>query len=1449
MDINKNQQVNTFLKGMNTDLSDSLLDSSQYRYAENLRLVTNTDSNSGELRLVDGTSVRHTFTDRIIYLNSIREYVVVITKDDTNNEWSVYVNNNKGIEDNAHHWTMIFGPCSEHIWNSGEEPAICGVLRWESDNNIKFYFVDNTGEHGIMSIQIAKNGWGVQNFTAPTAFITISGYQDILLKSPLVEISSQSGLLKPAKVQYSYRIFKTGGAVTTIAPLSKTLQLLKDDGKGYSYSETTNKSVKITIDTSSITNLDSIQIFRINYMQNGQAPTIHKICEKRIDEQSPFIFIDRGQNLEQLGVSEFLSYNSFYIKPKIIESKGDTLFAANLTYAQDDADKEFENWDAKSFSSGNYYDPDTNELCHHQFTDAASYTYNPSWWYIGNNINNLNNENTLEPNDTIGGYGTNIDWRLVQDTVTVNDNGTVTGASNTYKHDETYRFGIILYNNKGKATSVKWIADIRIPPCTAATINNGEYEMKRCTIKFNVKRLPDGCTGYQIVQCPRTISDRHVLMQGIVARPYRFQECKNNHFNFTNYICPTGLMTMQDMVADNITTSNNVVHTDYSGQTGQIQVLDSLGNWHPWEARLENNYGLTYKFTGDRITKAGVSVTDTVDQSDTNGGAYRVTLASSVQDVVQFASPEYAYQSDDIKNIIDTYKNQIKLEHAFVYTTKGDTVIREVQSDQNSQNGITSSIVSSNTPSHLTRLSYTSSAKEDNNNIYPFRYRNGIHSTSSIESSTHNYTFLQSDIDVVTDVSTYQDRNNDIGVNRLRDGSWLKKNIIIQGDTNVFPEYLSFNYIKPYSNNSQPQVVPTYPSISSVAYPDVPEWNKFANGDTIRFADDITAVGTYSFVNWSAPLIMTGLDFSKNGELALAIDADGSSGTRPVALDSGDFSNHIKAQAKFFQPLGTGGKCILFKLNSSLKFGNTLLPNTDGEMVNQLCLNKIVDGQEVPFTPIHIANLVKDVVPYGGYSKYAIDSSTYVGGGYFGTTTGEITVDGGDAYIGLFKYNASHMWKDGTYTTGITKMATVYSIPLESDIDLRTAYGHQYDSSGNNSYYIQDKPASFDGYTQDKESYMYNTAYNQTPNVMTYSTAVYNEVSNFNWDTRIHNSELKTNGETIDSWLTFKAMNFLDVDSRFGEITYMKLFKDRLLYWQDKAFGVVSSNERTALTDTNNNQIILGNGGILQRFDYISTVYGMKPDQFVSTQSNHNLYFWDGHEKEILAYGESLIPLTTIKGIRNHINKHSEVSRPCMFYDNKNKEVVSSVIEGGSIVYSEQTEAFTSIYTYTPLFHTDVFEDMLSATTNQLHLHNVEQSNVTLFGAAAKPLLQYVVNTEATIPKVFDIQTFGGRFYGGSNVLSQNDNEKHYIKGEHSNSPLSALQFTFSTPLKQSATTDGSAVTNREYDFRLDIPRNNNDAYGGRMRGKTMQCELKSTSNSSDFSLQYIITKYRMSWS
>ena len=83
MDINNDlQQINTFVKGMNTDVSDALMDSSQYRYAENVRLATNTEENTGELRLIEGNSIYSDLSNygRIIAMTSVRNLLIVITK-------------------------------------------------------------------------------------------------------------------------------------------------------------------------------------------------------------------------------------------------------------------------------------------------------------------------------------------------------------------------------------------------------------------------------------------------------------------------------------------------------------------------------------------------------------------------------------------------------------------------------------------------------------------------------------------------------------------------------------------------------------------------------------------------------------------------------------------------------------------------------------------------------------------------------------------------------------------------------------------------------------------------------------------------------------------------------------------------------------------------------------------------------------------------------------------------------------------------------------------------------------------------------------------------------------------------------------------------------------------------------------------------------------------------
>jgi hypothetical protein len=64
--------------------------------------------------------------------------------------------------------------------------------------------------------------------------------------------------------------------------------------------------------------------------------------------------------------------------------------------------------------------------------------------------------------------------------------------------------------------------------------------------------------------------------------------------------------------------------------------------------------------------------------------------------------------------------------------------------------------------------------------------------------------------------------------------------------------------------------------------------------------------------------------------------------------------------------------------------------------------------------------------------------------------------------------------------------------------------------------------------------------------------------------------------------------NHLDVDTRFGPITGLRTFGNKLIYWQSSATGMFSVNERTQITDNNNLPLILGTGGVLTRYDYIS---------------------------------------------------------------------------------------------------------------------------------------------------------------------------------------------------------------------------------------------------------------------
>lgn len=1427
----QNQQTNTFLKGMDTDTSDMLLGSDQYRYAENVRIITNTDNNTGELRLIEGNTRINFKNDsgylsgKILSFDSIRDIIVFVVKE-ASKRWSVYTYNPKNDvgNDNPHKVLTIK---DEAIWKSENDiKPITTVLRWESDNNKKLYIADNTGNHGILVVDLSKT------YTDQQKFSDIFEYQEAVLDSPKISTYRQ-GQLKPAIVQYAYRMYKENGSATTLSALSKPLSLYKNSNSGYPYGKATNKSVKINITRRGGEILDRIQLYRITYEQVGQEPTIHLIRDEKFLNGE---YIDYGTNIQSISTAEFISMYNLQIRPKIIESKSDYLFAANLSYQQDSVDDEFKNFDARAYNKGA-------RIINGELTNSAFGENNQSGQYIQSSWDLIDGQ--------YNGKGTNIAWKYVYNTRHVIKPDNYENSCRTYRRGEVYRFGIRLFNKKGIPSSVKWIADIQIPDDNNIVVGYNsqsidqaaevrQYYTKEIGIQFIPLNTPawDNVSAYEIVQCPRTISDRFTLTQGIVGHVHEIYtfptkdtdggELKKYSHTIksgttTNYLTPVGFLSMEDIYA---------VQTD-------------LGSGY----------------------------------STINPNGYSCRYARPNRRILQFASPEYVYQPDDMRNIISTTDNNVHIEWAASYipnskicTNIYDRYITSTDSDEHTlgsamyleRDSVVAYWRDSASYQFYTPVYFVMSGYTDHS-AYP--YALGVHVEKDINYKNKILSqnpFDQLNADQISSYGENEDKFYYFGpevaiYNTGRDLSkrglqgTLTAITAINGLVGLSDEHLHrndlnietqnnnqdlswtqhfFNYLFPVKQVNEKPFDSV--NIQNISYADSPEYNSFSNSKTLTIKNNVTSIGNKTFVNWTAPFAATELNSSRiegllkhssnfNAQLPQVNGPDDSDGVHP------------EYQGAFY-PMGTGGKCMLIEL--------------ENELPRYQSSEDIL--QHMP--EICVANIKQNATPYGGYTETSINNSKYVSVGAYkvlGDGDNSIDVFEGDAFIKIFTYYNSHDWFDPLYRR-FFKNATVYAVPLEMDIDIQGQFSNDLYGVTTWETWVQDKASAFNGYTQEDDAYLYNTAYNATTDVSTWypDTRTSGQVNNY--DTRVHYSQKKSNNETIDSWTQFKVSDFIDVDTRYGEITALELFKNKLMFWQDRATGILSVNERVIVQDINSVQIALGTGQVLERFDYLSTSYGQIKEQYNQDCSDSTLYWWDGNNKEILSYtdGTSIIQLSSVRNIKNHINERNPSASPLIMYDQKYKEVVCNVVNDESVVYSEMAQAFTSIYQYAPYFYCNVAGQNYSVrkfTDNNLYVfkeNSTSGNKATLFDKSIKPSVKYVVNYQPTYNKVFDIQTFGGRFYEGNGYITEKEEGQDVYKG---------LSFDYKTPLKQHSYTDYKDVaTDREYDFRLTIPRNmprdEKQDWGDRMRGKTMQCEIKSDTNNLDFALQYVTTKFRMSW-
>lgn len=1421
MDINNQQQTNTFVGGMDTDTSDMYLDSSKYRYAENVRLVTDKDSNSGELRLIDGTKLicnisspngNGTSTEYencdILEMTSVRDLGVLILKNNLN-KWRIVTFDKTGAI------TPKTGWIDECIWNTHTvnnvqvwdgKKNLSTVIRWEAEDNIKLYIAD--GIHNLMVINLHDDN------SLKTSFDSLFGAQTVLLPPVDVELVDSSATIPGVLVQYGYVLYAPKGESSTLSVLSDFLQIGKTASMGYNYGENGGKAVEITLPT--MVTDSNIRVYRISYSAAGQLPRVDVIYDQKY---SAATITDVGQSIENVSSAEFIATNKLSIIPKEIESKGDLLFAANVQYGEDDVNEKFANFDARCFSSGNYISGengddyvldhiddanfirgiDPQQLKHKQF-DASNSEYNYLYWYKNAN------------HTVLGGKGLCFEWTYNDQDQIIDVDGKkrtsdVSESPRTYLRGEVYRFGVRLFDEKGRASSVKWIADIKIPDYNYDFLvsNSGgkKWTCTRYTINFTpINTSADywqNVAAYEIVQCKRSFEDSYRIAQGIVGFPQKITD---------DTICTPYVLSTYEF------------HT-------------TLG-----QAKLK-----TTSATADvAIPYAGTDCTDTM----------------------LFACPESTYQSDDIQNIIKNNKSSLNYKTDF---------------ELNAESYF----------NHVTGTYVVDQGIAGGNPYMDFEtYARNIINTPENRGNTFTDVSTTASKDFVgtQDLTNPNTGALHIGVceyHPFLSGSniryyyispqtycrGIKKNLKVSNRVHAYTS----DVVRPGGYGQS--VGHTSIKINNAYFSDGVKQSTMTSDDKITVRNTYTQVGEKQYFPWTNPALVSYQNYlmtatEQNESMFNITKAWIGRGDEHERWTGGGPDDDpripykpymwITAQPAWFHrqfpltisciPTSNGGRIMILDPGQDVspRFNRDPLKSTDP--IDQ-------EAYSYYFPPITVGRLYKSATPYGGYNAQAIEKSQYISIGKFQTDkTQTVEADKGDGFISLFTYNLCHNTLSNYYTN-LSSAQVVYQVPIETTIDLSqqgSEYLYKTATTGNATddqtlgEWFQSEPDSVYNLNQTSSAYIYNTAYSVLPDVVSYSGEVNTVKTSNNYDSRVHNSLPKSNNELIDSWTTFKSADFTDVDSRYGQITGLKLFKDKLIFLQEGAAGVLSVNDRTIVKDESSANIIVGSAGVLDRFDYFTTIYGMKPEQHAIEISNDALYWWDGHHKEIIHYqdGYNVNLLQRVKNVSNYINSGTESTLPTIMFDPKNKEVLFNVVNDKALVYNEQTQQFTSVYTFNPEFYCRLNEDIFTTqqckeyTSNNVHYkinptiyeYNSRESDCQLFGYYALPLVKYTVNKDPLYNKVFDIQTFGGRFYGGEDYGNITD-----------------MAFTYSTPLKQHSQTGGSKLTNREYDFRLAIPRNNNDAYGGRMRGKFMNCVISSDSSDFDFSLQYVTTKYRMSWS
>lgn len=1056
------------------------------------------------------------------------------------------------------------------------------------------------------------------------------------------------------------------------------------------------------------------------------------------------------------------------------------------------------------------------------------------------------------------------------------------------RRNEIYRYGIVLYDKYCQASPVKWIADIRTPNVTeegfqlmsSNTIVNGKrYELviRNLGIQFMVKSLPEGCTGYQIVRCARHESDIATISQGVLSSPVsnaysRQYEANSDDYQVTKYhmFCPTGFLTTNKFI-EGYYVHNQLVG---DGKDSESQCMTNIDNdkllqfvskeicYQPESFKQftkDKKYYLQkqsflfgargdYKFKDDQYDFVGKGDNEArYDYGPLVGYNKRTNFKFIIPCISNCAVELFTGRNDDGDARGDIYVNDLTIERGYADPKTSEICYLDAPYNPNYFYEINPQAHKHKGPNFIDPLHYFVATVGGLGNDRPY-------SCALIKDCILNFDRLYN--------------NDEQSANERKEKSGK---FIIQK---------AFAYIKLYEQSVQP-----YEFIIN-RRPDPGDWWWFNTVQKTNYIQDFQLVDQ---IKWDQAFKR---NFNKGGDEQAsskaypnyAVSAGGALFTNMVTggicNDTngnifGSFGNynggfksdgtgtHGNKNACF----GTGGKCLLlscwYKERGTAGAISYYYPE-NGNYYDSLKQEEYqTDHTEIgeiykiirpTLLGTYLTNLRQQITPYGGYSFTNRLTNIYYGdGNYFESKNEWNTVFDGDCHVETFEYTSMHKvygaYKNGDNLQFPNTHMITYSIPTESNIWCRFQYGWTFSSNARDNYasFIQSEPCEItEAYVQKEPEYVYNSVYSvQNTSI---PLAAYDDLNpqdyNKTIDTRVYYSDLKQNDEIIDSWCKFRSSNFIDVDQEYGPITDICTFKNVLTFCQEQSFGVLSVNDRSVATDNSGQNIVLGTGGVLDRYDYYSNTYGMHKQQFCSACTTGGLYWFDSHNNVICLFdGQSVTQLSKQAKVQNILNKYKKNNNFKVFYNNRYNEVIFNVLSDDmQIVYNEMLGKFTSTLTIPFDGAIQFFNgEYLVKKNDAVCVYQYDYLDGSPKSTNQKLLssyVKYVVAQQPLITKVFDNQ----EIVTYENLQLQDtirDNDDYFSKNH---------KYTWQTESQKIESNLEEQITLRENNHRFAIPRADG-LFGNRARGKVMICSIEDIKPNPAMAIQYIITKYRQSWS